>query len=144
MDWEGRSCNGRNTEDSSVGVAFYGDKGTVVIGGGNEYKVYDLNNKLLKEVKDEAPIDTKNLVNPSQALDALHIQNFFDGIRKGAALNADIEIGYKSTLLNQLGNIALRTSSNLKIDDSNGHIIGNEKAEALWKREYEPGWEPKL
>jgi len=144
MDWEGRSCNGRNTEDSSVGVAFYGDKGTVVIGGGNGYKVYDLDNKLLKEVKEEAPIDTKNLVNPSQALDALHIQNFFDGIRKGTALSADIEIGYKSTLLNQLGNIALRTSSNLKIDDSNGHILGNEKAEALWKRDYEPGWEPKL
>jgi predicted dehydrogenase len=27
MDWEGRSCNGRDIEGSSVGVAFYGENG---------------------------------------------------------------------------------------------------------------------
>ncbi|MGN6495446.1 MAG: Gfo/Idh/MocA family oxidoreductase [Agriterribacter sp.] len=144
MDWEGRSCNGHNIEDASAGVAFYGDTGTLVIGAGNGYKLYDLKNKLVKEVKDEKPVDSRNTVNPSQALDALHIQNFFDGIRKGTALNADIEIGHKSTLLNQLGNIALRTASVLKIDDSNGHIIDNKEASAYWKRKYAPGWEPTI
>lgn len=144
MEWEGRSCNGHNIENSSVGVAFYGDNGTLVIGAGNGYKIYDLQSKLIKEVKDEAPVDSGSLVSPSQALDAIHIQNFFDGIRKGTALNSDIEIGHKSTLLNQLGNIALRTSSVLKIDDSNGHIIGNKEANSYWKRKYAPGWEPTI
>lgn len=144
MDWEGRSCNGRNVEDTSVGVAFYGEKGTLVIGGGNTYKIYDLKNKLIKEVKNDIQIDTKSVVSPSQALDAIHIQNFFDGIRKGTALNAEIETGFKSTLLTQLGNIALRTGSELKIDQTNGHILDNAGAGAYWKRAYEPGWEPEI
>ena len=144
MDWEGRSCNGRNVEDTSVGVAFYGEKGTLVIGGGNTYKIYDLKNKLIKEVKNDIKIDTQSVVSPSQALDAIHIQNFFDAIRKGTALNAEIETGFKSTLLTQLGNIALRTGSELKIDQTNGHILDNAEAGAYWKRTYEPGWEPEI
>ncbi|MFT3750831.1 MAG: Gfo/Idh/MocA family oxidoreductase [Agriterribacter sp.] len=144
IEWEGRSCNSRNIEDSGVGVVFYGDNGSLVISAGNAYKIYDQKNKLIKEVKDEAPVDARNTVSPSQALDALHIQNFFDGIKKGSALNADIEIGHKSTLLNQLANIAQRTSGELKIDDTNGHIIGNKEAAAMWKRKYAPDWEPSV
>ncbi len=48
--WEGRSCNGRTVEDSSVGVEFYGETGSVVIESGNTYKVYDLQSKLVKDV----------------------------------------------------------------------------------------------
>ena len=143
MEWEGRSCNGRTIEDTTVGAAFYGEIGTLVIGGGNSYKIYDLKNKLIKEVKSEITIDPHNLVNPSQALDALHIQNFFDGIRKGTPLNAEILKGYQSTLLGQLGNIAVRAGNiSFKTDEKNGHIINNEEAEKYWKRKYEPGWEP--
>jgi len=145
MEWEGRSCNGRTIEDSTVGAAFYGEKGTLVIGGGNSYKIYDLKNKLIKDVKTEITIDPHNLVNPSQALDALHIQNFFDGIRKGTPLNAEILKGYQSTLLGQLGNIAVRSGNiSFKTDEKNGHITNNKEAEGYWKREYEPGWEPRV
>jgi len=144
IDWEGRSCNGRDIEGSSVGVAFYGEKGTLVIGGGNSYKLYDLKNKLLKDVKNDITIDARNTVDPSQALDALHIQNFFDGIRNGTPLNAEILKGYQSTLLSQLGNIAVRTGTTLKTDAKNGHIINNEEANRYWKREYQLGWEPTL
>ena len=142
MTWEGRSCNGRTIEDSSVGVAIYGEAGTVVIGGGNAYKVYDLKNQLVKEVKNDIVVDARNRSNPSQQLDAFHIQNFFDGIRKGTALKSDIVGGHQSTLLMQLGNIAQRTGHTLHIDPSNGHIKDDEEAMKLWKREYEPGWEP--
>ncbi|MBX3253197.1 MAG: Gfo/Idh/MocA family oxidoreductase [Chitinophagaceae bacterium] len=144
MEWEGRSCNNRNIEEEAVGVVFYGEKGSLVIGAGNTYKIYDLQNKLIKDVKDTVSVDARNTVDPSKNLDALHIQNFFDGIRKGASLNADIEIGHTSTLLTHLGNIALRTASVLKIDESNGRIIGNKEASAFWKRKYAPGWEPAL
>ena len=141
MDWEGRSCNGRYIDDKAVGAAFYGEKGSLVIGG-NDYKIYDLNNKLLKEVKNSTTIDARNTVNPSQSLDAFHIQNFFDGIRKGTPLNAEILKGHQSTLLSQLGNIALRTATVLKTDEKNGHILENAEANKYWKREYAPGWEP--
>lgn len=142
MEWEGRSCNGRDIEGASVGVAFYGEQGTVVIDGGNSYKIYDLKNKLLKDVKNDFNIDVRNTVDPSRNLDALHIQNFFDGIRNGTPLNAEIMKGYQSTLLSLLGNIAVRTGVTLKTDAKNGHILNNEEANKYWKRTYQPGWEP--
>lgn len=145
MEWEGRSCNGRYVEGSSVGASFYGETGTLVITGGNDYKVYDLQNKLVKEVKNEVAIDARNKVSPSQALDALHIQNFFDGIRKGSALNVDIAEGYKSTLLCQLGNIAVRAGNvSFRTDESNGHVLNHTEAERFWSRDYEPGWAPTI
>lgn len=143
MEWEGRSCNGRDIEGASVGAAFYGETGTLVIDGGNSYKIYDLKNKLTKEVKNDMKIDPRNTVNPSQALDALHIQNFLDGIRKDVPLNAEILRGYKSVLLCQLGNIAVRAgNASFKTNESNGHIIGDDEASKYWGRQYEKGWEP--
>jgi predicted dehydrogenase len=142
MTWEGRSCNGRTVEGSSVGVVFYGDSGSIQIDSGNEYKVYDLENKLVKHVKNDMVIDPRNKMNPSQALDALHIQNFFDAIKKGTALKSDIIGGHQSTLLAQLGNIAIRSGGVLNIDPTNGHIKNNKAAQKLWKREYQKGWEP--
>jgi predicted dehydrogenase len=144
MSWEGRSCNGRHVEGSSVGVAFYGEAGSVVIEAGNSYKVYDLNNKLLKDVTNDLEINPLDRMNPSQALDSIHIQNFFDGIKKNTRLNSDILGGHQSTLLCQLGNISLRAGVMLDIDPSNGHILNNAIAVKFWKREYETGWEPSI
>lgn len=145
ISWEGRSCNSRPIEGSSVGVVFYGDKGSLVMPGSNHYKIYDASNNLVEEVKNDKVIDeTLRLSNPSQQLDAYHIQNFFDGIRNGAVLHSDIESGHKSTLLVQLGNIALRSGSTLDINPKNGNIVGNKEAMNYWEREYEPGWEPAL
>lgn len=144
ITWEGRSCNGLRVEGSSVGVIFYGENGAVYIDSGNSYKVYDLKNKLVKEVKNDITVDPRNAVNPSQQLDGFHIQNFFDGIRKGAPQAADILGGHKSTLLVQLGNIAQRSGNTLNIDPKNGHIINDREAMKYWSREYEKGWEPKV
>lgn len=144
MTWEGRSCNGRSIEGSAVGAMFYGEEGSLKITGGNAYTVYDLKNNVVKQVDNDIKIDPRNKANPSQILDAIHIQNFFEGIKSGARLNADIEGGHISTLLCQLGNIAQRSGGVLHTDPSNGHIKGNKKAQKLWKRKYEKGWEPKL
>lgn len=144
ITWEGRSCNGKLDEENSVGVLFYAENGSMLIGSGNAYKIFDLKNKLIKEVKNDFEIDPRNLQNPSQQLDALHIQNLFDGIRKGTPLVSDIDGGYKSTLLMQLGNIAQRTGRTLNIDSKNGHIINDDNAMKYWSRSYEPGWEPKV
>lgn len=141
MVWEGRSCNGKPVEGNSVGVVFYGEKGSLMIDG-NAYTVYDLDNKVVKDVKNDMKIDARNLTNPAEALDALHFQNFFDAIRGGSPLNSDILSGHQSTLLCQLGNIALRTGSTLHTDPSNGRIKNNAAAQKLWKRAYQPGWEP--
>ncbi len=144
ITWEGRSCNGRTVEGSSVGVIFYGETGSLLIESGNSYKIYDLKNALVKEVKSNISIDARNVADPAQELDALHIQNFFDGIRKGTKVNSDILSGHQSTLLVQLGNIALRSGRTLNIDPKNGHILNDKEAMKYWSREYERGWEPKV
>jgi predicted dehydrogenase len=144
MTWEGRSCNGKHVEGSSVGVVFYGENGSMVMNGGNDYTIFDLKNNIVKEVKSTTNIDPMNTVNPAQNLDVLHIRNMFDAIKNGGKLNADIDSGHKSTLLVQLGNIAQRTGRSLDVDPLNGHIIKDQEANKLWKRSYEKGWEMKL
>ena len=128
--WEGRSWHPRGFEGSQFGIAFYGEKGTMVIDGGG-YKVFDFKGAELD--KGSGP-----------AGDTEHLQNFLDCIRSGKRPNAEIEEGHKSTLLCHLGNIAWRTSHTLRIDPTNGHILGDAEAQALWGREYRPGWEPKV
>lgn len=143
IEWEGRSCNKRTIEGKGSGVVFYGETGSMVIGG-NDYKIYDLNNQMVEETKNDFIIDPQSRVTPSQGLDSLHIQNLLDGIRKGKNLHSEIKEGHQSTLLCQLGNIALRSGDTLNTNTENGHIIGNNKALRYWSREYEPGWEPTI
>ena len=145
MTWEGRSCNGKSIEGSGAGVIFYGEKGSMLFPGGNNYTIFDLQDNIVKEVKVEEEMDTGNLVSPFDALDAIHINNFFDGIRDGSSsLNADIESGHLSTLLVQLGNISQRVGHSLEINPLTGHILGDEEALKYWTRSYEEGWEMKL
>lgn len=142
--WEGRSCNGKSFEDYGVGVIFYGEQGSIVISGGNEYKVYDLKSKLIKQVDSKISFEEGNLMGPSQQLDALHFTNMFEGIRTGAKLNSDLLNGCISTQLVQLGNIAQRVGRSLNIDPATGRIVNDKKAEKLWGRSYEKGWEIKI
>ena len=144
MTWEGRSCNGHFIEGSSVGAMFYGEKGSMLLDGGNSYTIFDLDNKIIKEVKQEQIIDAHNLANPSGILDGIHIQNFFESIYTKATPNAGIHSGYKSTLLVQLGNIAQRVGHSLEIDPETGRILKDEEAMKYWSRSYEKGWEMKL
>ncbi len=139
--WEGRSCNGSLVEGADRGVIFYGDNGTMRTGN-DGYAIYDLDDKLLREVKPEVVVDGRNTVSPNAFLDNPHIENFLDCVRNGGTPNADVEIGHKSTTWVQLGNIAQRVGRSLDTDPASGHIKGDPEAMKLWGREYEPGWEP--
>jgi predicted dehydrogenase len=142
--WEGRSCNGLDSDGSATGVTFYGDNGSIVYHGGNSYKHFGYDGKMVSEVKDFTPFDSTNKVSPLESLDGLHLQNFCDAIRGKGSLHSPIADGHISTLLPQLGNIAYRTGRTLNCDASNGHILNDADAMKLWKREYEKGWEVKV
>ena len=77
-------------------------------------------------------------------LDTLHFKNFIDAIRLGVPLNAPIYEANKSVTMLQLGNIAWRTGRSLNLNAKNAHIIDDADAMKLWRREYEPGWRPKV
>lgn len=112
--------------------------------GGDSYKVYDLDGKLIKEVKsvEEADVQGRNTASPSLGMDNLHVMDFLDAIKNNRKPNCDVELGYKSVVAMQLGNIAWRVGRDLKIDPQNGHMIGDKEAQKLWSREYENGWKP--
>jgi len=144
MSWEGRSCNGKRLEGTSVGVLFYGENGSLLITAGNSYTIYDLDNNVLREVMDDGAVDPLDQSNPAESLDGLHIRNFFDGILNSGSLNTPIDSGHKSTLLVQLGNISQRVGHSLELNPLNGHILNDQQADQYWKRTYEPGWEMKI
>ncbi len=129
--WDDSSCNPRKGEKNPF-VGFYGEKGSLLTGGGNEYTMYDLNGK---------EIDRKS----APGSDKFHFQNFLDGIRTGAKLNAEIEDGQRTTLLCHLANISYRTGRTLHCDPKTGKIVGDDDAvKRFWGRDYKPGWEPKV
>jgi len=130
MTWEGLSCN----RHKAGFVTFYGDKGSMELDSNGTYRIYDGRDKVIEEKKANSRGDSE------------HFVNFIDAIRNDTPLklNAEIEKGHKSTLLCHLGNIAQRTGKSLTCSSKNGHILGDEKSMALWGRDYEPGWEPKV
>lgn len=145
LTWEGRSCNDFPVEGAGRGVIFYGEKGTMIIPGGDDYKIYDPGNKLVKDVKTSLQqADTTNTMGMGEILDSLHLKNFAESIRGKEKLAMPISEGHKSTLLPQLGNISYRVGRALHCDPSNGHIKDDKEAIALWSRTYEKGWEMKL
>ena len=141
---ECNSCNSKRTEDAAVGVMFYGDEGSLFISGGNDYKIFDMKNNVIKDVKSNLQFQSGNTVDPSQNLDMIHFQNFFDGIRKDSPLACTAELGHQCCSLMLLGNIAMRVGRTLDLNPANGHIIGDSEAQRFWGRDYEPGWEPKV
>lgn len=130
ITWHGLSCNGR--EEGFV--TFYGDSGSLALQSNGAHVIMDVNGKPTKEV----PGDTVG--------DAPHAANFAQAIRSSDphSLNQEIESGHRSTLLCHLGNISHRVRRELETDPSHGHILHDDEASALWSRQYEPGWEPKV
>ncbi len=139
--WEGLSCNRHGiglrgpkgqVQDPGFGMTFHGEGGTLAISDDlNGYIVFDKTDKVSKTVSGSGG-------------DAEHIEDFIACIRSGDRPRADIEEGVKSTLLCHLGNIAHRVGRSIRLDPKTHQIVGDNEAAALWGREYEKGWEPKV
>ncbi len=144
MSWEGRSCNDYPVEGKSRGVYIYGTEGSAFLDG-NDYIIYDKKKKVVKSAKSNEAVDPTNTISGSGAgMDTAHVANFIETIRGNQQLTCPIEEGYKSVNLLHLGNIAWRTGRELNCDPANGHILNDADAMKLWRRDYEPGWEPKV
>ncbi len=141
ITWEGRSCNIYPVEGAGRGFTIYGDKGTLVNMGNDDYKIFDYANKLVKEVKSDAKNDASNPVSASGNLDYYHFNNFIQAIRGESKLTAPVNEGHISNLLCHLANISQRTGRTLNCD-SKGRIMNDKDAMKLWGRDYQPGWAP--
>jgi predicted dehydrogenase len=105
------------------------------------YVIYDLKNKVVKELKAAPKGDALNTVGDDW-LTQLHIDNFVSAVRTGTKLSAPIEDGAKTGTLCHLGTISQQVGRKLTIDPKTGHILGDENASKLWSREYDPRWKP--
>jgi predicted dehydrogenase len=144
MTWEGRSCCGFPTEGLDRGVMVYGTDGAALLDS-NSYKFFDKKKKLIKEVADVKESEGTNTLSASgRRLDKMHLQNFLESIRGNAKPNCPVEEGHKSVGILHLGNISWRMGRELYCDTANGHIKNDAEAMKLWRRDYEPGWEPKV
>lgn len=131
ITWEARSWYKKRADEPDYETAFYGENGSLVIGGGG-YRIYDAAGKEVAKT-------------PGSFSETTHIQNFCDAIRGQAKLNAEIAEGVKSTLLCHLGNIAYRTNRVLEISPETHRPLGlSESEQALWGREYNPKWQPRV
>ncbi len=130
ITWEGQSCAPRGFEGTSFGAAFHGEKGVMIIAG-DQCRIFDLNNKVLREIK-------------GQRDGGEHFVNFVAAIRDGQKLNSEIEEGQKATLLCHLGNIAWRAGQTVDFDPVTRKMKAGREARALWRREYRKGWEPRV
>jgi predicted dehydrogenase len=128
--WENRSWTARTKLDPDYDIGFFGDKGSLVIRGG-AYAVYDLEGKEIDK-------------GSGSGGDTTHQQNFLDAIREHKAPHAEIEEGFKSSLLCHVGNISGRLGHAVTLDPQTHQIVDDPAAAQLWSREYRSGWEPKV
>jgi predicted dehydrogenase len=142
ITWEGMCCQGKQYYGRGRGSTIHGTSGTVLIDRGG-YQVFDLNDKLVDEVKTEQRSTTQDL----QSIDSMttkHFENLINAIRSGEKLRSPIEEGNTSVTMLLLSNIAWKMNRTLHLDKLNGHILDDAKAMEMWGREYEKGWELKV
>ena len=138
--WQGQSCNGLDLYGRSRGTAVLGTNGSVVVDR-DGYVIYDLKNKIVKQVTAAPKGDALNTVGDDW-LTQLHLDNFTSAVRTGTKLSAPIEDGAKTGMLCHLGTISHQVGRKLTTDPKTGRILGDERAARLWSREYDPRWKP--
>ncbi len=122
--WEHRMWSKHGTEGLGFGIAFYGDKGT-----------------LLVDEKSWRIEDGEKAEGKSSGGQASHVQNFLDCVHSREKPNADVEIGHLSTRLCHLGNIAYRTGRKLTFDAAREAFVNDPEADKLLGREYSSRFE---
>ncbi len=141
ITWTGHSRGLIQPKQPGRGVTIYGSKGSIQLDR-NFYKLYDLGGNLIKHEKEGAV--SKTIDSRGQGgLDENHVGNLFDSIRYNKSLNAEIKDASISTHLCHLANLAQDLGETLRINTKTGKILNN-IVDNYWKREYAPGWEPKV
>ena len=117
--WEHRMWSGRDLEGSGFGMAFYGERGTVLI-----------------DDKGWRAEDGEKAGGPPTDAQEAHLSNFLACIRSREAPNAEVETGHLSTRLCHLGNIAHRVGRRLRFDADAESFADDPEADRLLSREY--------
>lgn len=141
IQWDGKSRNGYDTYGGGRGTIIYGSEGTVFVNR-NKYILYDRTGKVIKDSK-SASEEAGTALGGGGDMTTAHVMNFFDAIRGKATLAAPIDDANVSMAMVHYSNIAYRIGKGFDVDHQSGRIFDRD-AMRLWRREYEPGWEPEI
>ena len=138
MMWECGLNPGIGPYGKAHGVAFVGNKGTLVVDRGGWETMPDRNN-----VEKKLFFEGKKQKHYGDGLDQ-HVENFLECIRNGGDVNAPVEIGAKTAIVSEMGNIAYRVGKRIHWDDST-KSFKEEEANKLAKLDYSENWKlPKV
>ncbi|MBB6142944.1 putative dehydrogenase [Silvibacterium bohemicum] len=142
ISWEGKSCSGMKIYNRDRGSTIMGTTGSALVDR-DGYEVYDLKGNKVDEFKLGKQTSSSDLIGADSMTDA-HFANFIAGIRKGEKLNAPVSVGNVAVTMLQLSNIAWEVQHELHLDSKDGKVLNDAQAMAMWEREYEKGWAPRL
>jgi len=133
MIWECGLNPGIGPFQKGHGVAFTGEKGTLVVTR-NGYELLPDRSDELKGPFFEARAQQEY----GDGLDE-HVKNMLNAIRKGEALNAPVEVGAQTAIVSEMGNIAYRVGQRIHWNDA-AKSFYEEAASDLMKAKYNPEW----
>jgi predicted dehydrogenase len=133
MIWECGLNPGIGPYGRGHGVAFVGQKGTLVVDRGGWETMPDTNNAEKKPF-----FEGKKQKDYGDGLDE-HVRNFLECIRKGGNLNTPVEIGAKTAIVSEMGNIAYRAGQRIHWDDA-AKCFREETANSMIKLNYSENW----
>jgi predicted dehydrogenase len=138
MVWECGLNPGMGPYGKGHGVAFVGHKGTLVV----DRSGYEI--KPDWSSAEKAPFfEGREQDNYGDGLNE-HVQNFLKCIREGGTPNASVEVGAKTAIVSEMGNIAYRTGKRIHWDEAAGKFK-EEDANNLSRLNYSDKWKlPKV
>lgn len=142
IKWDGRSRSGQDTYGfGGRGTLIFGSEGTVFVDRG-KYVVYDRVGKIIRDF-DSGSNEAGTALGGGGDASTEHVMNWLEGIRGKEKLRSPISEGAISQTMVHYANAAYRIGRGFDIDTQTGTMFDRE-AMKLWKREYDPNWEPKL
>ena len=122
ISWEHRTWSNHAPEGRTAGVAFFGERGTLVVDRGG-WKVYDTAEPLASDASEQS---------------RSHLAEFLDAIRTRRPPQADLETGVISAGWCHLASLSYRIKRELTVD-ADGQPL-DAVAHALWTPTYRSPW----
>ena len=133
MIWECGLNPGIGPYQRGHGVAYVGQKGTLVVSRNGYELIPDYSSK------QKGPFfEGRSQENYGDGLDE-HVQNFLKCIREGGQVNAPVEVGAKTAIVSEMGNIAYRVGQRIHWDEAN-KSFKEDAANELSRLNYNPNW----
>lgn len=122
ISWEHRTWSNHAPEGRTAGVAFYCERGTLVVDRGG-WKVYDCSEQLTSDTGESS---------------RSHLSEFLDSIKTRSAPQADLETGIISAGWCHLASLSYRMNRELSVDASGRPV--DELALLQWTPTYRAPW----